>query len=139
MKTKIISLLLTSIIICCSCRKNSSFIPNAPVQLVINTLDPQYQNLNGIGGWVYVEAGSRGIIVFRSEYNTFKAYDRHCSYEPENECGKVSVTEDNIIAIDSCCSSKFQLIDGLPIDGPATRGLQQYSTSFDGNIIQVWN
>lgn len=139
MKIKIIFLLLITIISCFSCRKNSSFIPDIPVQLVLNTLDPQYQNLNGIGGWSYVEGGSRGIIVFRSDFNEFKAYDRHCSYEPEKSCAQVSIKDNNLLAEDSCCASVFQLIDGLPIDGPATRGLQQYNTSFDGNIIQVWN
>ena len=139
MKLKYISLLAITIITGYSCRKSNSFIPNIPVQLVVNTLDPQYQNLNGIGGWSYIEGGSRGIIVFRNDFNEFKAYDRHCSFEPENTCGQVSVSDNNLFAKDSCCTSQFQLIDGLPVDGPATRGLQQYSTSFDGNIIQIWN
>ncbi|MFT6716852.1 MAG: nitrite reductase/ring-hydroxylating ferredoxin subunit [Saprospiraceae bacterium] len=139
MNTKIVTIVLIGAITCFSCSKTNSFIPNVPVQLVLNTLDPQYQNLNGIGGWSYVDGGSRGIIVFRSDFNEFKAYDRHCSFEPENSCGKVSVSDNNLFAEDSCCSSQFQLIDGLPVNGPATIGLQQYNTSFDGNIIQVWN
>jgi nitrite reductase/ring-hydroxylating ferredoxin subunit len=139
MKAKIVSFLLFIIVMGYSCKKNTPFIPNVPVQLVLNTLDPQYQNLNGIGGWSYVEGGSRGIIVFRSDFNEFKAYDRHCSFEPENSCAQVAVSDNNLFAEDSCCSSRFQLIDGFPADGPATRALQQYNTSFDGNIIQVWN
>jgi len=139
MKLRFVFFLLITIITCFSCSNSDSYIPVVAVQLQLNTLDPQYQSLNGIGGWSYVEGGSRGIIVFRSGFNEFKAYDRHCTYQPENSCGQVSITDSNILAQDSCCSSQFQLIDGQPIDGPATRGLQQYSTSFDGNIIQVWN
>lgn len=139
MKTLFFSLVIFVGIFSTSCSKSDSFIPNVPVQLVLNTLDPQYQDLNGVGGWAYVEGGSRGIIVFRSSFDQFMAYDRHCSFEPENSCGQVSISSNNLLAEDSCCASVFQLIDGQPIDGPAVRGLQQYSTSFDGNIIQVWN
>lgn len=122
-----------------SCKQNSSFIPNVPVNVVINTLDPAYQSLNGIGGWAYVDGGSKGLIVFQSDYQEYKAFDRHCSYNPENECSKISVDQTQLYAVDSCCNSKFQLIDGNPAEGPANIGLKQYNTRFDGNIIQIWN
>ena len=67
------------------------------------------------------------------------AYDRHCTYKSSNSCSKVDVDENSIYAVDTCCDSKFQLLDGNPVDGPAPIGLQQYNTSFDGNIIQIWN
>ncbi len=137
MKAKLFSLLMLLTLF--SCKKNNSFIPQVQVQIVINTLDPQFQSLNGIGGWSYVEGGSRGIIVFRSESENFKAFDRHCSFEPENTCARVSVIESSLFAEDSCCNSRFQLIDGQAIGGPASVGLQEYRTSFDGNIIQIFN
>lgn len=137
--TKCFSLLLIIAILLNSCRRDNGYIPRVPVDVVINTLDPQYQSLNGVSGWSYIEGGSRGIIVFRSGFEEFKAYDRHCTYEPDNSCAKVSVSEVGLHAVDSCCASKFQLIDGLPVDGPAAIGLQQYNTRFDGNIIQIWN
>jgi nitrite reductase/ring-hydroxylating ferredoxin subunit len=122
-----------------SCNQNKSFIPYVQVNTVVNTQDPQYQKLNGIGGWAYVEGGSKGIIVFRVDVEKFMAYDRHCTYQSSNSCSKVHVDENSIYAIDTCCDSKFQLIDGNPIEGPAPVGLQQYNTSFDGNIIQIFN
>lgn len=142
MKTNLFTKFLFLSVLCItisSCRRNTSYIPRVPVDVIINTLDPAYQKLNGIGGWVYVEGGSKGIIVFRSDYNDFMAFDRHCTYTPENSCSKVSVDYFNLYATDSCCNSKFQLIDGNPVEGPASIGLQQYNTSFDGNIIQIWN
>jgi nitrite reductase/ring-hydroxylating ferredoxin subunit len=122
-----------------SCKQNKSFIPYVPVNVVVNTLDPEFQSLNGIGGWAYVDGGSKGIIIFRTDFDKFMAYDRHCTYKPSNSCSKVNVDENSIFAVDTCCDSKFQLLDGNPIEGPAPVGLQQYNTSFDGNIIQIWN
>ena len=122
-----------------SCERNKNRIPQVPVNVVVNTLDPQYQSLNGIGGWAYVEGGSRGIVVFKTDFNEFRAYDRHCPYLPDNVCAKIFVDENNVYATDTCCGSSFQLIDGSPVDGPANISLQFYNTSFDGNIIQIWN
>lgn len=133
------SVLLFCCIIFIACKRNTSFIPQVPVNVTINTLDPSFQNLNGIGSWSYVAGGSKGIIVFHAEYNEFKAFDRHCTYLPENSCSQVFIDDTQLHAIDTCCDSKFQLIDGLPVEGPASIGLQQYNTSFDGNIIQIWN
>lgn len=132
-------LLFIGTILFSSCKQNKSFIPFVAVNVVINIQDPAFQKLNGIGGWAYAEGGSKGLIIFKSDFDKFMAYDRHCTYKPSNSCSKVNVDENGILAIDTCCLSKFQLIDGNPIEGPAAVGLQQYNTSFDGNIIQVWN
>ena len=121
------------------CKRNINSIPQVPVDVVINIQDPTYQSLNGIGGSVQINGGSRGIIVFRLNSEEFKAYDRHCPYLPENSCGLATIEETNYTALDTCCDSQFQLIDGAPIGGPATIGLKPYNTSFDGNIIQIWN
>jgi Rieske Fe-S protein len=46
----------------------------------------------------------------------------------------------DITAVDEeCCESKFLIIDGAPIDGPANIGLHQYNTSFDGNTLLIFN
>lgn len=109
------------------------------VDIYLNLQNPEYQKLNGIGSWVYTNGGSRGIIVFRSDVNTFSAYDRHCTYDSESSCAKVSVDASNLHAEDTCCDSRFQLIDGSPVAGPAPRALKAYKTSFDGNIVHIWN
>jgi Rieske Fe-S protein len=44
-----------------------------------------------------------------------------------------------ISAIDSCCNSRFSIIDGSVINGPATRPLYQYRTLFDGNALRIYN
>ena len=134
------SLILFSIIcIICGCRNQYEGIPDVNVNIYVNIQNPQYQHLSGMGSWSYVEGGSKGIILFNVDNDQFLAYERHCPYDPENSCSKVSVDETDLFAIDSCCSSKYQLLNGSVIEGPGSLPLKGYSTSFDGNIIHIWN
>ncbi|MFM7022024.1 MAG: hypothetical protein ACKOXB_03535 [Flavobacteriales bacterium] len=122
-----------------SCSKDNSYIPYVPVNIQINLQNPDYINLKTVGGWVYLNGGSRGLIIYRADINDFKAYDRHCPYKPEDACGKVDADNQTLTASDTCCGSKFQLFDGSVLKSPATRSLQQYQTSFDGNILSINN
>lgn len=123
-----------------SCNPRRELIPFVPVNVFINIQDPQYNALMGITGWVYVEGGSRGIIVYRSDLNTFVAMDRHSTFKPENPCGGVVVDNNNITATDTCSGAVYQLMDGAPFSGPSEYGLQLYRTQFDGvNILRIFN
>tara|TARA_B100001778_G_C18101538_1_gene411980 strand:- start:17 stop:433 length:417 start_codon:yes stop_codon:yes gene_type:complete len=135
----LLQILLPTVVFLCSCKNQYEGIPNINVNLYINIQNPQYQNLSGMGSWAYVEGGSKGIIVFNLDNDNFLAYERHCPYDPQNSCSKISVDETNLFAVDTCCSSKYQLIDGSVIDGPGSLPLKGYNTSFDGNIIHIWN
>ena len=135
----LLQILLTTVFFLYGCKNQYEGIPNVNVNVFINIQNPQYQSLSGMGSWAYVEGGSKGIIVFNLDNDNFLAYERHCPYQPENTCSKISVDETNLFAVDTCCSSKYQLIDGSAIDGPATLPLKRYNTSFDGNIINIWN
>jgi len=105
----------------------------------MNSTNPEFINLNAVGGWIYVTGGSRGIIVYKSSNNEFKAYDRHCTYDSGNSCALVSTEVTNITAKDDCCGSKFLLSDGSVIQGPANLPLKQYQTSFDGSVLHIFN
>ena len=138
MKGKYLFGLLVLLVIV-SCRRENNIIPAVPVNEFVNIQNPSYQSLNGIGGWSYVTGGVRGLLVFRLDADQFLAFDRNCTHDPAEACATVVVGDNNITATDTCCNSVFQLIDGSPIGGPATLGLRQYNTSFDGNIISIWN
>lgn len=122
-----------------SCRNNDTGIPDVNVNVYVNLFDPNYQQLNGIGSWAYVNGGSKGLVVYHSDVNTFIAYERHCPYDSNNPCSKVSIDQTNFFLVDTCCGSKFQIVDGFPIEGPANFSLLQYRTTFDGNIIHITN
>ncbi|MCO6499702.1 MAG: hypothetical protein J5I47_04890 [Vicingus serpentipes] len=123
----------------CSKKDNNSGVPLVNVNIYINSSNPEFINLNAVGGWIYVVGGSRGIIVYKSSNNEFKAYDRHCTYDSGNSCALVSVEMSNISAKDDCCGSKFLITDGSVTQGPANLPLKQYRTSFDGSVLHIFN
>ncbi len=135
---KLLSLIIISITLF-SCRNQYRGIPNVNVDLYINILDPNYSSLAGLGAWKYVDGGSKGIIIFNLDNETYLAYERHCPHDPESSCSQIEVDETNLVAIDSCCMTKYQLLDGSVLDGPGNLPLLSYSTSFDGNIIHIRN
>jgi len=144
-KTKIIirySLFLAFFFFLADCKKEKEkedLIPYAAVDFYINTNSTQYLELHSVNGWVYVTGGVRGIIIYRKSIDEFMVYERNCTYQPSNSCARVSVDGSNLIAIDSCCGSKFLLIDGSVIQSPAVYPLKQYRTTFDGVTLHVFN
>jgi len=87
---------------------------------------------------MYVNAGTKGIIIYRKSTTEFTASERNCTYDPNASCSIVEVLS-GISAIDSCCTSRFSIFDGSVINGPATKPLYQYRTLFDGNALRVYN
>ena len=122
-----------------SCKTDEDGIPNTYVNFYININSTQYIDLNSIGGWAYLTGGVRGIIVYRHSMEEFVALERNCPYHPSDDCAIVDVEPSGMTAVDSCCGSRFLLMDGSLVNGPATRSLKLYQTSFDGNILHVFN
>ena len=124
-----------------SCTKNQNIVPYVYVDQYINISLPSYSSLNSIGGWAYITGGSRGIIIYRQSYDQFSAYDRHCTFNADNPCGKATVDSTNSFVECACDSSRYQLFDGLVIQGPASYSLKNYQTSFDiiSNQIHIFN
>ncbi|NQX98665.1 MAG: hypothetical protein HRT73_12420, partial [Flavobacteriales bacterium] len=60
----------------CSKDKNSN-IPLVRVDITIHTNDPAFNTISVPGTWMYVNGGSRGLIIYRISNEEFKAYDRH--------------------------------------------------------------
>jgi hypothetical protein len=131
---------LSTILMSGSCeRTNPSGIPYVPVNYQLTVSNPEFAPLLAVGGWLYIGGGSRGIIVYRATPEEFRAFDRHCTFQVNDNC-RVSVDNTDITAHDAdCCDSKFLLVDGAPIDGPANLGLHQYNTTFDGNVLMIFN
>ncbi len=139
---KIIFLSLLFIIISVGCKKtkeNEDYIPNVLVNFYIDINSTQYNGINSVGGFVYVNGGVRGIIIYRKSYNEFIAYERNCPYQPLNTCARVSVDPSYMTVTDTCCGSKFLLLDGSVVKGPATTNLKMYKTYLDGSLLYISN
>ncbi|HOP13428.1 hypothetical protein [Lentimicrobium sp.] len=137
-KVLIISAMLTATLLLGSCDKENERdeIPYVYVNFVVypNTLD-----FIPVGDYAYFSGGYKGIIIYRQLSDDFKVYERACPHDPLVENARVFVEESGIIAIDTVCGSRFLLTDGSPIEGPATIGLKQYRTRYDGFSLQVMN
>jgi nitrite reductase/ring-hydroxylating ferredoxin subunit len=135
-----VAILLLSILLIGGCKKDeNSNIPLVTVNFYINVNNPAYNNVSVPGGWMYLNGGSRGIILYRASNDLFKAYDRHCTYNSTSSCALVSVDASNITGTDDCCGSKFLIVDGSVTQSPASLPLKQYQTSFDGSVLHIHN
>ena len=114
-------------------------VPITPVDIYLYTNNPSFVNLNGVGGWVYITGGVRGILVYRKSPSEFMAYDRNCTYQSRDACATVVVDATNILATDTCCHSKFSMYDGSVTQAPAGLPLKAYNTTFDGNVLHIYN
>lgn len=140
LKINILSFILISIFSISACDKNNNIIPNVFVDRTIFITQPSYNQLNAVGGWIYLnDEGVRGIIVYRKTIDEFRAYDRNCTFDPAEACATVEVESSGISAKDNCCGSVFELSEGLVINGPATVSLKRYQTFFDGAALRITN
>ncbi|MDP6908502.1 MAG: hypothetical protein QF371_03300, partial [Flavobacteriales bacterium] len=88
-----------------SCQRGTaSGIPYVPVNYMLTVGNPDFAPLQAVGGWLYLTGGSAGIIIYRFSPDEFRAYDRHCTFQVDDQC-RVDVDNSNITAVDSdCCS-----------------------------------
>jgi len=121
------------------CKKNDDPVPYVYVNFYISLSSPEFASLTSVGGWAYVTGGYKGIIIFRNSMDEFCAYDRACPYHPTTGCNHVYVEDSGITSIDSVCGSRFLLMDGSVVNGPATLSLTRYKTYLSGSNLQVTN
>ncbi len=105
--------------------------------IVIDVGFPEYVNLRTTGGFKTVGGGVRGIIVYRSTGTSFLAYERNCSFHPNEACATVNVHSSGLYMTDPCCSSNFSFQDGNPTGGQAWQPLRRYRTQFTGSTLTI--
>lgn len=137
-----------------SCNKKNDVIPDVYVDFTLDLFDPEFVDLNGLGGsdtinyrtnnWGRKSAGydNNGIIV-TSGLDEFYAYDRTCphDYAVNNLSVQVRLDKVNFAkAVCPKCGSVYELMSfGTPYSGVSRYPLKNYKTSFDGRFVRVWN
>ena len=116
--------------------------PNSPEVEINFTIYPntlEYQELNVVGGWMYVTAPlpSYGIIIYRYNIDEVRAYERMSPNEP-HACPNNRLYVSMPYVIDSCLDYKYSILDGSLIQGSGYP-LTQYFTQFDGSALRVYN
>ena len=123
-----------------SCKKQSdNGVPITAVDIYLYSNNPSFINLTAVGGYVYITGGVRGILLYRKSNSEIMAYDRNCTYQSTQPCATVVVDQTHILAVDTCCHSKFSIYDGGVTQGPASLPLKAYQTTFDGNVLHIYN
>ncbi len=106
-----------------------------PEEVITLSLVPALQQ---DGGHYLVNGkGVRGIIVHRVNSTTFRAFERNCSFQPNEACATVDVHTTGLFMLDACCGSNFDFPNGNPTGGPAFRPLRQYRTQLSGSTLTV--
>jgi len=140
MKQTSFSLLCASILFLVGCEPDLSDDPIPYKQfadIVINLNLPQYSGLYVDGGHTTIGGGIRGIIVYRLNSSSFLAYEKNCSFQPNDACATVDVDISGLYMIDPCCGSTFHFSNGAAIGGVAWRPLRQYRTITDLNELTI--
>ncbi|HEX2977400.1 MAG TPA: hypothetical protein VHO68_15810 [Bacteroidales bacterium] len=153
-KIKIFFILAVIAIAVVSCSKKNDVIPDVTVDFTINLNDPQFVNLNALGGavavnrntnnWGYLSDGysGSGIIVARGA-EEFYAYDRTCPHDYAQNGSVIKVNIDpQGFATAKCpqCGTTYSLISfGTPSSGVGRYPLKNYRTNSDGQFVRVWN
>jgi len=103
---------------------------------VINLNLPAYLKLKSTGGYVYMDGGLRGIILYRADDDVYYAFDRACPHHPRTGCAQITVNSSNLYMEDKCCGSIFDF-RGRVTGGPSRDGLLRYETYLEGNMLTV--
>jgi nitrite reductase/ring-hydroxylating ferredoxin subunit len=136
----VLRILIVLFFFCSSCRREEHPVPYAPVNLVLYASDPEFVPLNAVGGSMHYWGGSRGLIIYRKSPDEFNVFDRHCPFQVDNPCGIITIDgPGSFSATDTCCGSKFLLIDGSVQQGPAQIPLRAYPSQWDGIRLVVTN
>ncbi len=105
---------------------------------LINLSAPEFQPLTINGGYKEINSiGVRGVIVYRRDAVTYLAFERNCTFRPNEACATVNVHSSLLYMVDPCCNSTFSFAGGMPTGGMATRALRQYATELVGVQLTI--
>lgn len=131
--------LLAINILISSCDDENCYIQNIYVNELIDLSLPVYSEITITGNSIFVEGGVEGIIIYHGVGDSYKVYDRNCSYEACLPCSHIDSVSSGI-AYCGCCPSAFSIFSsGEAINAPALLPLKMYNWELDNNILRIFN
>jgi hypothetical protein len=129
---------MLSLTLSCSPDESDDQIPYVPFpDVVINLGLPEYFTLQSAGNAKIInEGGVKGIILYHNQNGSYYAFERNCSFHPNDACSTVGIDATGLRLTDSCCGSYFDF-EGNPVSGPAWRPLRKYITSLVGSQLTI--
>ena len=132
---------LLSLVISCESRAETvSCFPSQIINVQLNLKFPAYDNLNRMGGWIYIneqQSGTRGLIVVNTGTG-FKVYDRNAPHLCPDANTTLEV-QNNIKIVCPKDGAEWILQDGTPIKGSGLPPkFYDYSYNAATGIISIY-
>ena len=114
-----------------------SLIRETGINFSIYPNTPEYQELNDIGGWIYLTGGQDGIIVYRLSLDEFMAYDR-IPIVSNDLCPDNRLIVDIPYIVDECNSQQYNILNGYNLNSDGSH-VYWYQTEYDGTMLRIYN
>lgn len=138
---KLLSVLILLVLLACNDDGNEfqDLLPDVPVNQTIFLNNPEFIDLQVVGGWAYTQGGVSGIIIYHYGVDTFVAYERSAPHLTPQTCSKMTVS--NGLTMNCACDdSRFNILNGAPLTEGVTYAARQYRVLTTGpNTLQITN
>lgn len=104
---------------------------------------PQYQSVQTPGNYIYLPSpqfGYAGVILYCKFPDEYIAYERNCPYNASKEDAILDISDSLNLMVCRNCGSRFSLMDGGKVSGPAKYDAKRYNTTLqNGNKLDIYN
>lgn len=126
-----------------SCNDNgdefNDLLPMVQVNKTIFLNNPEFIDLQVVGGWAYAQGGISGLIIYHSGVNSYVAYERSAPHLRPEACSRM-VVNNSLTMECPCDDSVFNLLNGSPMTDGVRYPARQYRVLTTGpNTLQITN
>lgn len=131
------------ILSCFSCNDDGNeyrdLLPDRPVNETIFLNNPEFIDLQVVGGWAYSRGGISGIIIYHYGIDTYLAFERSAPHLSPQLCSTMTV-KNGLTMECSCDDSSFNILNGAPLTDGVNYTARQYRVLITGpNTLQITN
>jgi len=136
-------LLVLTILSLFACNDDSNefrdLLPDIPVNQPIFLNNPEFIDLQVVGGWAYSQGGISGIIIYHYGIDTYLAFERSAPHLSPQACSQMVVKNSLTMECD-CDDSVFNILNGAPLTEGVNYTARQYRVLTTGpNTLQITN
>jgi len=138
---KLLILILFPLLFACSDNSDelNRFLPDVPVNKTIFLANPEFINLQVVGGWAYTQGGISGIIIYHAGINNYLAFERSAPHRTPEPCSVMTV-KNSLTMVCACDDAVFNLLNGAPMTDGIIYPAKQYRVLITGpNTLQITN
>lgn len=122
-----------------SCQQDwISPVPYVLVDTTLNLSNQQFLPLRIDGGYVEILGGYKGIIIYRVNETTYRAFEKASPHRTDEVCAYIYVDPSGLFLREGCDNSVYDF-EGNPSGGISQLPLTRYPTYLDGNYLIIDN